>query len=273
MKVSQQKNTDLPAPKNSPNSSLNQLSLGNQFQPPLPSRESGDSKNFAGILDEIRSSSRRENRREDETKETRQSFKSEKETETERSDERVTEKKEKQDDDSNSDSKNGDQQNPNAFVNLNQLFPPNVWSNSDAPNARSILHIADVERIVSAFRSQVSNGQANISIQLKNSVLEGLQINLTSENGKLTAELIASSEHVKKQLDARAAELAEILRSRGLNLSKLSISMGANSSGKQGSQNFLKENSKQISGLVGKNKTSQVVNETEVAEDETTYRI
>ncbi|MET0646055.1 MAG: hypothetical protein ABW208_05490 [Pyrinomonadaceae bacterium] len=94
---------------------------------------------------------------------------------------------------------------------------------NDATAARSILHVADLERIVSAVRSQVADGGRHVvTIELRRSVLEGLKVTLSSDGaGRVTAEFIAASERVRSQLDARASELAELLRGRGVNLAAL----------------------------------------------------
>lgn len=100
---------------------------------------------------------------------------------------------------------------------------------SDATAARSILHVADLERIVSAVRSQVADGGRHVvTIELRRSVLEGLQVRLSTDGaGRVTAEFIAASERVRSQIDARASELAELLRGRGVNLAALRTSVEA----------------------------------------------
>jgi hypothetical protein len=100
---------------------------------------------------------------------------------------------------------------------------------SDATAARSILHVADLERIVSAVRSQVAEGgRPVITIELRRSVLEGLQVRLSADGaGRVTAEFIAASERVRSQIDARAGELADLLRGRGVNLAALRTSVEA----------------------------------------------
>jgi len=99
---------------------------------------------------------------------------------------------------------------------------------SEATAARSILHVADLERIVSAVRSQVADGGRHVvTIELRRSVLEGLKVTLSADGaGRVTAEFIAASERVRSQLDARASELAELLRGRGVNLAALRTSVG-----------------------------------------------
>jgi flagellar hook-length control protein FliK len=107
----------------------------------------------------------------------------------------------------------------------------------DSIPARAILHIADVERIVSSVRTQLGeNGLPQITIDLKRSILEGLQIKLsTDQNGKIIAEFIASSEKVKSMIDAKNKELTEILENRGIQISniKTSISDSSTNSNKQ----------------------------------------
>jgi flagellar hook-length control protein FliK len=96
-------------------------------------------------------------------------------------------------------------------------------ASGEATAARSILHVADLERIVSAVRSQIADGGRHVvTIELRRSVLEGLKVKLSSDGGgRVTAEFIAASERVRSQLDARAGELAELLRGRGVNLAAL----------------------------------------------------
>ncbi|HEX8189122.1 MAG TPA: flagellar hook-length control protein FliK [Pyrinomonadaceae bacterium] len=108
----------------------------------------------------------------------------------------------------------------------------------EATSARAILHVADLERIVSAVRSQmVEGGRRVVTIELRRSVLEGLKVKLTAEGGgRVTAEFVAASERVRSQLDARAGELAELLRGRGVNLAALrtGVETGAGTSGGDG---------------------------------------
>ena len=96
-------------------------------------------------------------------------------------------------------------------------------ASGEATAARSILHVADLERIVSAVRSQIADGGRHVvTIELRRSVLEGLKVKLSADGGgRVTAEFIAASERVRSQLDARAGELAELLRGRGVNLAAL----------------------------------------------------
>jgi hypothetical protein len=94
--------------------------------------------------------------------------------------------------------------------------------------ARSILHVADLERIVSLIRTQNLKNVEQVVIALKHSVLEGLQIKLTiDENGTLKAEFLALNEQIKNQLNARKQEITQIFRERGVKLSDLNIQQGS----------------------------------------------
>jgi len=108
----------------------------------------------------------------------------------------------------------------------------------ESTSARAILHVADLERIVSAVRAQVADGGRHVvTIELRRSVLEGLKVKLSADGGgRVTAEFIAASERVRTQLDARAGELAELLRGRGVNLAALRtcVETGAGAAGGDG---------------------------------------
>lgn len=97
--------------------------------------------------------------------------------------------------------------------------------------ARAILHIADVERIVSAVRTQINDkGLPQIMIDLKRSILEGLQIKLSADqSGKIMAEFIASSEKVKNLIDAKNRELFDILANRGIQISSVKTTLNGDS--------------------------------------------
>ena len=90
--------------------------------------------------------------------------------------------------------------------------------------ARSILHVADLERIISTIRTENFQNQKQVTIALKNSILQGLQIKLTiTENGKIKAEFLAAGEQIKKQLNLRKKELAEILSNRSALFSEVEV--------------------------------------------------
>lgn len=102
----------------------------------------------------------------------------------------------------------------------------------EAAGARSILHIADLERIVAAVRAQMDGARGEVTLRLHRSVLEGLQIKLSlDEAGRVHAEFIAAGERMRLQLDERTSELAALMRARGVPLASLKTSVGADSSG------------------------------------------
>ncbi len=97
---------------------------------------------------------------------------------------------------------------------------------TSTPPARSILHIADLERIVSAVRTESFADSKEVTIDLKNSVLDGLRIKLTlTEQGTLRAEFLALNEQIKKQMDARKNELHSVLKDRSIKCGELKISV------------------------------------------------
>lgn len=99
-------------------------------------------------------------------------------------------------------------------------------TNTAVPQARAILHVADLERIVSAVRSDSFAGAKTVTIDLKNSVLDGLRIQVTlTEQGNLKAEFLALNEQIKKQLDARKVELQSVLKDRSIKLGELKIAV------------------------------------------------
>lgn len=100
----------------------------------------------------------------------------------------------------------------------------------EAAPARAILHIADLERLVAAVRTQLlPGGRHEVTLELQRSVLEGLRVRLTTDaQGRVNAEFIAATEKVRAQLDARAPELSALLRGRGVELASLHTTVGAN---------------------------------------------
>ncbi len=95
--------------------------------------------------------------------------------------------------------------------------------------ARSILHIADLERLVSTIRSQITlGGRREIVLQLKRSVLEGLRVKITTDTAaQVGIEFFAANESVRSQIERHSEELAGILRGRGINLQSLTTSLGS----------------------------------------------
>ncbi len=148
---------------------------------------------------------------------------------------RVSEKKENNDSD---DSSGNGEANAGAAawrLNNNNQMPV---ANLENINARAILHIADIEKIVSSVRTQLSDiNLPQVVIQLKNSVLEGLQIKLSTDaNGKIIAEFVSKSEKARLQVESKTRELADILHNRGIQLSSIKTSL-ADSSADNGNNN------------------------------------
>lgn len=139
--------------------------------------------------------------------------------------EKIEEKSKKRD----GDRQQSDEQDENstfALVNLQTTLKPAL--ETTVPAARSILHVADLERIVSLIRTQNLKNVEQLVIALKHSVLEGLQIKLTiDEQGTLKAEFLALNEQIKNQLNARKQEITQIFRERGVKLSNLNVQQGS----------------------------------------------
>lgn len=134
--------------------------------------------------------------------------------------------------------------------------------------ARAILHIADVERIVSMVRTQITDkGLPQIVIDLKRSILEGLQIKLSADqNGKIMAEFIASSEKVKNIIEAKNRELFDILANRGIQVSSLKTTINGDSTN---NENQEKPQEKFfIDEAKGKKLDAEIVENKEVAGEE-----
>lgn len=102
---------------------------------------------------------------------------------------------------------------------------------SEAFAARSILHIADLERLISTIRTQSQlSGKREIVLQLKRSVLEGLQVKITTDpTTKVQIEFLAANEKVRSEVEKHSEELAGILRGRGINLETLKTTVRSDS--------------------------------------------
>lgn len=139
--------------------------------------------------------------------------------------EKVGEEKKKGD----GDDEQSDEQGKNstfALANLQSARKP--ASEMTIPAARSIMHVADLERIVSLIRTHNIRNAEQVVIALKHSVLEGLQIKLTIDaSGTLKAEFLALNEQIKNQLNARKQEITQIFRERGVKLSDLDVRQGS----------------------------------------------
>lgn len=116
-------------------------------------------------------------------------------------------------------------------------YVPSPARSEEAPKtARDILRAGDLERIISSVRTEVTpGGGREVTIKLSQSVLEGLRIKLSADPaGRITAEFVSGDEQVRRQIDARAPELAALLRSRGINLAALKTSSDSSGFQQQG---------------------------------------
>lgn len=151
--------------------------------------------------------------------------------EDEKNDKNVTnrEKAEGKEKKHDGDQEQSDEQNKNSALALANLQTAiKAAPETTIPAARSILHVADLERIVSLIRTQNLKNAEQIVIALKHSVLEGLQIKLTIDaSGTLKAEFLALNEQIKNQLNARKQEITQIFRERGVKLSDLDVRQGS----------------------------------------------
>ena len=206
----------------------------NSFQSSFQPAEKLDSPPpgaFAKILEEARtqgqkdehsSAGRGENHldREAETSET----KDEKTGKDVRDQEKTEEKNRKRGSD---EEKSGENDHP-AFASADFQIASKRAPEILPPAARSILHVADLERIVSSIRAHNLKNSQTVIITLKHSILEGLQMKLAmDENGKFKAEFLALNEQIKDHLTARKQEISAILSERGIKLADFNVQQGS----------------------------------------------
>jgi hypothetical protein len=190
--------------------------------PPAPTTSA-----FSKILEETRKQNDKDNSaptKTDSPDTDSKTSKSEKDEKTARVADEKKEAEERENGKGDSDaSQNGDE-NQSQLIALAALQSPAQTSDAKAPAARSILHVADLERIISTIRTETFQNQKQVTIALKNSVLQGLQIKLTlTESGKIKAEFLALDKQVEKQLNQRKRELSEILKNRSTLFSEVEV--------------------------------------------------
>ena len=182
---------------------------------------------FSKILEETRKQNEKENSpsaKTDSPDTDSKTSKSEKDEKTARVAEERKEAEERDGKNGDGDARQDGDENQAQLIALAALATPSNVSDSKAPAARSILHVADLERIVSSIRAETFQNQKQVIIALKNSVLQGLQIKLTlTENGKIKAEFLALDKQVEKQLNQRKRELSEILKNRSSLFSEVEV--------------------------------------------------
>lgn len=88
---------------------------------------------------------------------------------------------------------------------------------------KMLLQVAELERIVSAIRTQIfAGGRREVTIELHRSALEGLRVKIIADReGRLSAEFYAASERVRSELETGKEQLTNSLRERGIELSSL----------------------------------------------------
>jgi len=171
---------------------------------------------FAKILEENRKEKDNSSiAKSDSTDSDTKTSKSEKDSKLSRQTEEKKELEERNKRNGDGDSRRDGDENQSQMISLAALQSQINSASETVSPARSILHIADLERIISTIRTENFQNQKQVTIALKNSVLQGLQIKLTiTENGKIKAEFLALNEQIKKQLNLRKKELSEILHNR-----------------------------------------------------------
>ncbi|HVE55823.1 MAG TPA: hypothetical protein VNB22_03280 [Pyrinomonadaceae bacterium] len=171
---------------------------------------------FAKILEENRKEKDNSSiAKSDSTDSDTKTSKSEKDSKLSRQTEEKKELEERNKRNGDGDSRRDGDENQSQMISLAALQSQINSASETVSTARSILHIADLERIISTIRTENFQNQKQVTIALKNSVLQGLQIKLTiTENGKIKAEFLALNEQIKKQLNLRKKELSEILHNR-----------------------------------------------------------
>ena len=229
---------------------------------------------FAKVLEETRnqnakdknSLSGRETDRSGQNSETAEANKDEETGKNVSNREKVEEKNKKHDGDKE---QSDEQDKDSAFALPGIQTAMKSASEIAVPAARSILHVADLERIVSLIRTQNLKNAEQVVIALKHSVLEGLQIKLTiDENGTLKAEFLALNEQIKNQLNARKQEITQIFRERGVKLSDLNVQQGSEFARPT---NLSEANSR--SDKTSNSETADGAAETDDSGNQTSYRI
>lgn len=120
-----------------------------------------------------------------------------------------------------------------ARANLHPTQQPLRSEMTSEVTPRRILHVVDMEKIVATVRAQTFSGnEAQATIQLSHSILNGLSIKLqTDARGRVSAEITATTEAAKRIVDAHARELHEMLQARGLDVTSFSTSLAEDGGG------------------------------------------
>src|SRR5215467_3108682 len=114
-----------------------------------------------------------------------------------------------------------------AVGNLPRTADSGPIHTADEIGASQILHTADLDQIGMAVHAEVVPGlQSQVILELPCSVLEGLKIKLSATGPeRISAEFLARTSQVKAVVDDNSSDLAAMLRSRGIELDNLSVSL------------------------------------------------
>ena len=104
-----------------------------------------------------------------------------------------------------------------------------------------------LDQVIERIKSSVVDDVAQISIQLKPEHLGRVRMNLVSEQGIMTAQLMVENEKVKAIVEQNIQELREVLEGKGMSIEKLEVAVGQNQNedrqfyeGSKGSRNVSK---------------------------------
>lgn len=107
-----------------------------------------------------------------------------------------------------------------------------------SPIARDV-----VNQITERIKFDVKGAVSEIRMLLKPENLGEISLKVLTENGIVTAQLLADNQKIKEIIEANLNELKEALSEQGINVSELSVSVGQDDTTDQ-MQNFLKQQEK-----------------------------
>ena len=136
-----------------------------------------------------------------------------------------------------------------------------------------------IKQIVENFRVNSSNGVDEIRIMLKPDHLGNVTIKVATENGIVTANIIAESEKVKGIINDNLSQLKDILDSQGIQVSEINVNVGTDESDNaQDIFRFAQEkSSKRINDILGnfeeeiEQVQENIVTEKDVLQNEVSY--
>ena len=114
-----------------------------------------------------------------------------------------------------------------SMENVNRMFSDAL---DRATGGRDVNAADVIKQIVENFRVNSSNGIDEIRIMLKPDHLGNVTITVATENGIVTANIIAESEKVKGIIDDNLSQLKDILDSQGIQVSEINVNVGTDES-------------------------------------------